>query len=578
MDEEEQAQHSLLRRQVRRFFGSPDDVPPAAVEFVAAIDEAYRQFDADRLMLERTLELSSDELLQANADLRAVLEGLVDWFLRIDRDGLILDYRRGKGTALELSEPLVGRLHEIPELAASGLSVGIEKALATRRQCLVEFDLDLGQDRRHVHATFLPVHNEQLNVVIQDRSVQKSAVTREKALSARLARSERLESLGILAGGVAHDLNNILGPLVGYPDLMLDDVPEGSRVYNDLLTIRNSGLRAAAVIRDLLTLARRGTHQTELVDLNEIARDFLASPVWRELESSRPELRVEVRLQEDLPPVMASPHHMGQTFMNLALNACEAIDGAGTVRIQTEVRYLDQPVSGYDTVADGEYAVLHVGDSGRGIEKEDLEHIFEPFYTNKKMGRSGTGLGLSVVYASVKDAEGYVDVRTEPGEGSDFVLYLPARPRALTSVLGEASVIGGGESILVVDDVPEQREVAVRLLTRLGYVVTTAENGRSALDLVEDRPFHLIILDMIMEDDFDGLDTYRAIRSRRPDQRCVIASGFAENAKVREAQALGAGAYIQKPYTVDKLGRAVRTELQRADRDDLSEDLAPSAV
>ncbi len=567
MSEVDGHRHSLLRRQIRRFFGGSESVPAMAHEFVDAIDDAYRQFDADRLMLERTLELSSNELLQTNADLRAVLEGLVDWFLRIDAEGQILDYRRGRGTALDLPEPLTGkRIQAIPELSGpGGIPDAIQQATATREQVLIEFDRAFGGRERHLHATLLPVHHEQVIVVLQDRSEQRAAVTREKALSARLARSQRLESLGILAGGVAHDLNNILGPLVGYPDLMLEELPVGSPVYEDLVTIRNSGLRAAAVIRDLLTLARRGTHRAEPVDLNEIVREFRGSPVWRELGSSRAELTVQLELADQVLPVRTSQHHLAQAFMNLVLNACEAIEGSGVVSIRTERRYLDHPVSGYDAVAEGEYVVLRVQDTGRGIEKSDLEHIFEPFYTKKKMGRSGTGLGLSVVYACVKDADGYVDVRTDPGSGSEFVLYFPAAGVAEMDPAVEPSELGGGEWILVVDDVQEQREIADRLLRSLGYQVTTAETGMAALHELRQRGYDLVVLDMIMSEGWDGLETYMAIAEEFPGQRCLIASGFAENAKVREAQRLGAGAYLQKPYTVDNLGLAVRAELVRVE-------------
>ncbi len=566
-DVTEPLRHSLLRRQIRRFFRGPENVPEIAHEFVDAVDEAYRQFDVDRLMLERTLELSSNELLQTNTDLRAVLEGLVDWFLRVDREGQILDYRRGKGTALDLPEPLTGkRIQEIHELGGpGGIPEAIERAAEGGEQVLIELDREFGGRERHLHATLLPVHHEQLIVVIQDRSEQRAAAVREKALSARLARSQRLESLGILAGGVAHDLNNILGPLVGYPDLMLEELPPGSPVYEDLVTIRNSGLRAAAVIRDLLTLARRGSHRTEPVDLNEIVREFSGSPVWRELVANRDDLEIGVDLADQVLPVMTSQHHLAQTFLNLMLNACEAIEGPGSVSIRTERRYLDHPVTGYDNVAEGEYVVLRVQDTGRGIEKADLEHIFEPFYTKKKMGRSGTGLGLSVVYACVKDADGYVDVRTDPGSGSEFILYFPAAGLAEVDPETEASVPGGGERILVVDDVPEQREIAARLLESLGYRVATAATGLAALEELRRETYDLVVLDMIMEEGWDGLETFKAIIEACPGQRCLIASGFAENAKVRAAQRLGAGAYLQKPYTVDNLGRAVRAELGRVE-------------
>jgi CheY-like chemotaxis protein len=253
--------------------------------------------------------------------------------------------------------------------------------------------------------------------------------------------------------------------------------------------------------------------------------------------------------------------------MNLVANAAEAHTEAGTVRITTRNRYVDRPIEGYDTVRPGEFVLLRVRDEGVGISEEDLQHIFEPFYTKKVMGRSGTGLGMAVVWGTVQDHDGYIHIDSNGEGGTAVTIYFPvsgetaavreAGPEPLAHYLGE------GESVLVVDDVPEQREIAAKMLEKLGYRVDCVESGETAVARLADHPADLVVLDMIMDPGMDGLETYRRIIAIRPGQRAVIASGFAETDSVKEALRLGAGTYIKKPYSLAELGRAVKTELEK---------------
>jgi CheY-like chemotaxis protein len=199
-----------------------------------------------------------------------------------------------------------------------------------------------------------------------------------------------------------------------------------------------------------------------------------------------------------------------------------------------------------------------------GIAEEDLEKIFEPFYTKKKMGRSGTGLGMAVVWGTVKDHNGFVRIQSAVGQGTTIRLYLPATREGLPEAAAATDVAafrGKGESILVVDDVPEQRAIASRMLAAMGYRVAVAASGEEALSLLEKTPYDLVLLDMIMAPGIDGLETYRRMIRIRPRLKAVIASGFSATERVKAAQSLGAGVYLQKPYTVAKLGRALKEEL-----------------
>jgi two-component system cell cycle sensor histidine kinase/response regulator CckA len=222
--------------------------------------------------------------------------------------------------------------------------------------------------------------------------------------------------------------------------------------------------------------------------------------------------------------------------------------------------------TGYDDVAAGDYVILTVSDTGVGISSEDMERIFEPFYTKKVMGRSGTGLGMAVVWGTVKDHTGYIDIESTEGKGTTFTLYFPATREEVAKDQSPVSIEdyrGKGESIVVVDDVEEQREIASRILKKLGYSVTSVSSGEEAVDYLTDNSADLLVLDMIMEPGIDGLETYRRITEFHPKQRAIIVSGFSETDRVKEAQRLGAGVYVKKPYLLEKIGLAVRDELDR---------------
>jgi CheY-like chemotaxis protein len=370
----------------------------------------------------------------------------------------------------------------------------------------------------------------------------------------------------MLAGGVAHDLNNILSGVVSYPELLLMEMAPESPMRQPIETIKRSGEKAAAIVQDLLTLARRGVAITEKVDLNVLIRRYLGSPEYQVLMNRHPQVALETRLAADLMPIDGSPVHLSKTIMNLVANAAEAMPGGGRIGIETANRHIDQPVSGYDDVRQGAYITFRIADSGVGIAPADLRRIFEPFYTKKVMGKSGSGLGMAVVWGTVKDHNGYIDVQSTEGRGTVFTLYLPVAqqgPAAAEPQPAAEELLGRGERVLVVDDLAEQRQIAAAMLEKLGYAVHTVASGEEAVSHLTRNRADLVVLDMIMDPGIDGLETYRQILELHPGQKAIIVSGFSENERVRAAQALGAGAYLRKPYTFEKIGLAVRSELDR---------------
>ena len=388
----------------------------------------------------------------------------------------------------------------------------------------------------------------------------------KEKLKAQLQRAQKMEALGTLAGGVAHDLNNVLSGIVSYPDLILMQLPHESPLRKPISTIRKSGEMAAAIVTDLLTLARRGVVTKQVIQINEILMDYLKSPEFETLKSYHPDLDVKAETAEDLLEMEGSQVHLSKTIMNLVSNAAEAMPDGGTIFIKTENRTIDTPIVGYEHVEKGDYVVLTVSDTGIGISQEDRNRIFEPFYTKKVMGRSGTGLGMSVVWGTVKDHKGYIEIRSEEGEGSAFTLFFPATRKPIFDGKTEPIIDarqGNGESVLVIDDSEDQREIASALLAQLGYAVKTVASGEEAVKYLKEASADLLLLDMIMAPGMDGLDTYKKILEIHPGQKAVIASGFSETDRVKEAQRLGAGQYVKKPYTLAKIGRAVRMALDR---------------
>ncbi len=282
--------------------------------------------------------------------------------------------------------------------------------------------------------------------------------------------------------------------------------------------------------------------------------------------SFHPGVEFESHLETDLLHVLGSSVHLSKTVMNLLSNAAEALPEGGKVAVSTANKYVDRPIRGYDEVKEGDYVVLTVADNGIGISSKDVKKIFEPFYTKKMMGRGGTGLSMAVVWGTVKDHKGYLDVESTEGKGTTFELYFPVTRQEVEKEKAATSIeefMGNGETVLVVDDVREQREIASMLLTKLGYSVDTVSSGEEAVEHMKTNSADLLVLDMIMDPGIDGLDTYKKVLELHPGTKAIFASGFSETDRVTEAQRLGAGQYIKKPYTPTKIGAAVKTELEK---------------
>jgi len=401
--------------------------------------------------------------------------------------------------------------------------------------------------------------------VIEDITERKKAAEALQKSEEKLARSKKMESLGLLAGGVAHDLNNVLAGIVSYPDLILMGLPENSKFRKSIKTIRESGLQAAAIVQDLLTVARGVASIKESLNLNDLICDYLSSPEFKKLAHFHPLIAVKTNLDTDLFAIRGSHIHIWKVVMNLVSNAAEAIDGSGNIFISTVNKYIDSRLRGYDDVNIGEYVMLSVSDNGSGISSDDLERIFEPFYTKKVMGRSGTGLGLAVVWNTLQDHRGYIDV-TSDQSGTTFDLYFPiTREEISTEELSIPieNIKGDQETILVVDDVKTQRDISCEMLEILAYKTRAVSSGEEAVEYMKAHTIDLILLDMIMDPGINGREAYERIVKIHPGQKAIIVSGFAETDEVRKARKLGVGNYIKKPFTLEEIGVVIKEELKK---------------
>ncbi len=444
-----------------------------------------------------------------------------------------------------------------------------EKALHHFRQSLVKEGAGLQE------FTAVDPENRTFPILLRSAPIRKDGtitgarmividITERHRLEEQLLRDQKMKAIGLMAGGVAHDLNNILSGIISYPELLLLDMDDKDRMRKPLEAIRRAGLDAAEVVADLLTVARGIAASREVVNPNTLIADYLASPDFHQLRLRYPLISVNKSLDEKIRHICCSSIHIRKCLMNLITNGMEAIQGKGTLSISTHNHYQTEQASPTNPIVpEGHYAKIVIFDSGSGIAAHEIEHIFEPFYTKKVMGRSGTGLGLAVVWNTMKDHGGIVTVASD-SRGTTFELYLPSVEELATddaAVSNQQALQGNKEKVLIIDDELRQREIATELLTSLNYRVESLSSGEEAVRYLKTHSADILVIDMIMAPGQNGRVTYEQILQFRPEQKALVASGFAEDEDVRTTLALGAGAFVGKPYTLEKIGAAIHKVL-----------------
>lgn len=386
-------------------------------------------------------------------------------------------------------------------------------------------------------------------------------VTEVRALERQLQQAQKFETIGQLAGGIAHDFNNVLGAVLGWAEIGYEQSREHPQIAEYFAHIRQQADRAAALTRELLTFARRQPLQPRPVQLNQIVgslMSFLDKVIGKDIE-------IKV-VAGNLQPVKAEPAQMEQVLMNICLNARDAMPDGGLLRIETGMIVLDDSFCHfYPGVIAGPYVVLSISDTGAGMSSEVRERIFEPFFTTKERGK-GSGMGLATVYGIVRQHGGFLHVYSEPGQGTLFHVYLPVMENAAaesareTPILGKPKNLHGTETILLAEDHDSIRELTRQSLTRLGYQVLAAADGRQALRLAELEQPDLAVLDVVMPH-MGGAATAIQLLQHMPGLPILFTSGFSENANNAVAQVPGSH-YLQKPYGPTSLASTIRDILE----------------
>ncbi len=386
--------------------------------------------------------------------------------------------------------------------------------------------------------------------------------TEMKALGEQLRQAQKMEAIGMMAGGVAHDLNNILSGVISYPELMLMQLPESSELRKPILAVQNAGKRAATVVADLLTVARGAASTREPCDLHRLINEYCNSQEYGQLQFAKPEVSCERKLDARATTISCSPPHIKKIVMNLLGYAFEDIEVTGIISLSTSNEQIENSPSKTLNITTGHYIVLEIKYHSTPISPKDLEQLFEPFYTKKVMEKSGTGLEMAVVWNSVQDHNGRIFVYSDTEE-TRFQIYLPlaedgGEKRHVQDMNKEIlKKDRADQKLLVVDDEPQLRDIATLMLQALGYTVKAVASGEEALEFLAENDMDLVILDMLMDPGMNGLQTFQEIRKLKPQQKAIIASGFSESDDIKETLRLGAKSFIKKPYTMQTLDTTI---------------------
>ena len=599
--------HSLLRRQLKRFF--PDERVPAELHaLLDAVDQAYQQFDNDRSMLERSLDLSSQELLQANSELRALVSAFPDHIVRLGPDGTILDI---KGAPSEQSRRwLPGQVffESLDPKARPAMVSALRQVVS--EHAAINVELEAGADSsapRFYEARLLPLEAAQVLMILRDVTerhyaekqlrasqmalheahrdlerrvdertaalgrandeLRREITERQAAESARtqleeqLRHAQKMEAIGRLSGGIAHDFNNLLTAIRGYSELLLKELV-GSPLRADVEEIFNAADRAATLTGQLLAFSRRQILSPEIVVLNQRVMDM--SRMLDRLIGEH--IAIDLHLASDLWSVRADAAQLEQVIVNLALNARDAMPQGGRLAIET----LNRDVTAKDAqaleIAPGRFVELRVRDNGIGISLEVQGRIFEPFFTTKPKG-AGTGLGLSMVYGFVRQSGGAIAVESAPGRGSTFSLLLPRTDDTTDRTPTPKQLVTterGSGTVLIAEDERALRRLAATVLGQAGYRTMEASDGQQALDMftVHARSIVMVVTDVVMPR-MGGIELAKRLKQHHPDLPILFVTGYVDQSEFLHDSAAGTPVLL-KPFSPDALLRAVSAALQSA--------------
>ncbi len=506
----------------------------------------------------------TEEIREGASRARAMLQAIPDMMFRINRQGIFLDYQaRPEDLHVLPGTSLIGlRNRDItPPDFADLIDRKTALALATGELQSFEYQLPIpGKGLRSYEARMVASGPEEVTTIVRDITDRKRAEEERQKLQAQLIQAQKLESIGRLAGGVAHDFNNMLSVILGYVDIALMNPDLPPSLLSELSEIREAAGRSASLTRQLLAFARRQPISPEVLDLNEVIEGLLK--MLRRLIGEN--IRLTWNPAIDLWAVKMDPSQIDQMMTNLCVNARDAITGIGKINIETENISLRLQDCASDTeILPGDYVLLRIRDDGSGMSRETLENLFEPFFTTKELGR-GTGLGLATVYGIVQQNKGFIRVQSEPAQGTVFRIYLPRHRKTAggTPKPVAAGIVRGSETILLVEDEAPIMRMTANVLKRLGYTVLGASLPSEALRLAEGHPgtIRLLLTDVVMPE-MNGQDLRKILEDRIPGLRCLFISGYSADVIASQGILPEGVHFIQKPFSVKDLALKIREAL-----------------
>jgi two-component system cell cycle sensor histidine kinase/response regulator CckA len=493
---------------------------------------------------------------------RSLFEEVKDVVFSADLNGQLLDINPAGLELLEFSSE------------KEALETNLKDTIFSEKTAYDTFCAKLKKDGyvRNYELSLMNRKGKEVNVILTANVIRNTAgtitayrgimkdITEQRALQRQLIQAQKMESIGTLAGGVAHDFNNIMTAILGYASIMKMNITDDHPFSNYLNTIESSANRAAQLTNQLLAFARAGKHNVKVFNINTIVKET----VDLIKETFNRSINIESSLGEELPFIEGDANQIQQIIMNLCVNARDAMPDGGMLTVRTDAaRITRRYVESHLGAKKGDYVRLTVSDTGVGIDERIIGRIFDPFFTTKGPGE-GTGLGLSVVYGVVKNHGGYIDARSKLGEGSIFEIFFPVARgvRAEEKEEEREPPTGKHEMILIIDDEETVRSLAKEILEKYGYRTLLASDGEEGVALFRKNrsKVKLVIIDMIMPK-LNGLETYQVITKIDPDAKAVLSTGYDHSERVKEILDSGVKGFIKKPYNVRELLSQVRNVL-----------------
>lgn len=536
---------------LKKAYDELEDRIKERTEELNRINEKLKQELSERKRMEATLRESEEKY-------RTVLEGTPDPVVVYDIEGKVIylnpSFARVFGWTLE--ECFGKKMDDyVPEGAWKETKKMIEMAISGKSFSGIE-TTRYNKEKNTIHVSISgAIYRDQKGNPIGSVVILRD-ITERKKLEIQLEQANKMKAIGTLAGGIAHDFNNILSIIIGNAELALDDVPEGKPAYFNIYEIRKSCIRARDIVRQLLSFARKTEVVKKPIKLVPVIKDSI-----KLLRATIP-MSIDVRqnMEDTFDNILADPTQIHQIMINLCTNADHAMPDGGILEVSLKNMELDEDnASQYPDLNPGRYVDLTVSDTGHGIPKEDIDCIFDPYFTTKEFGK-GTGMGLSVVHGIVKSYGGTISVKSELGKGTSFSIFLPVvEKEAVAEIETDEELPTGSERILFVDDEESIVFVGRNRLDRLGYKTEAQMNPDKALKLFRNNPdqFDLVITDMTMPE-MTGEQLAKEVLKIRPDMPIIICTGFSEKIDDEKAKEIGIRQYVEKPLNRSDLAKLVR--------------------